>query len=245
MFVEELKDIDVDDGDCLKLVCVVVGDPTPLVSWFRNDEDVNMFEDYSFKYDVKTGLCGLTISDCMPDDSGKFTCVARNNHGLAKTSCVLVVKDLNKKQLKVARSESPRSNRRLSFQELKQMLKSDKVELNSQFVAPTFLTGLVDLEADDGSQVSFKVQMDGLPTPTVEWFFKEEAIKPSTDFFIETDTDKQTSSLTIMELFPDDEGTYRCKATNLMGTASTTSFLTVKSELDTWKILLKTSKLFG
>ena len=235
LFVEELKDIEVDDGDSLKLCCVVVGHPSPVISWFRNDKDVNMLEDYSFKYDLKTGLCSLLISDCMPDDSGNFVCLAKNNHGLAKTSCFLKVKDSNKKQLKVTKSESLQSSRRLSFNDLKQMLKSNKIEMNKQFKTPKFLKELFDKEVTDGTQASFEVEYDGLPTPSIEWFFKEDLIKPSSDFFIETDNEKQYSKLTIMEIFLDDEGVYRCKATNLMGSASTSCHMKVK---DNFKGLL-------
>lgn len=42
-FVNELKDLKINDGDTLTLVCTVKGDPEPQVTWFKNDQVRKLF----------------------------------------------------------------------------------------------------------------------------------------------------------------------------------------------------------
>ncbi|ESO07593.1 hypothetical protein HELRODRAFT_137829, partial [Helobdella robusta] len=86
---------------------------------------------------------------------------------------------------------------------------------------PVFTKHLNDIEVEDSSNVTFSVSFDGLPQPSIAWYFNEELLKSSADFFIDTDQTLKESRLVIKELFPDDEGTYICKAVNLLGTAVT------------------------
>ncbi|ESO07592.1 hypothetical protein HELRODRAFT_76139, partial [Helobdella robusta] len=81
LFVEKLRDVEVNDGDPVEMKCTVAGYPAPVVSWLRNGKDISLCKDYIVKYDLRSGVCQLSIKDCMPDDSGAFVCIARNSHG--------------------------------------------------------------------------------------------------------------------------------------------------------------------
>ena len=87
---------------------------------------------------------------------------------------------------------------------------------------------LRDQQINDGDRAIFKVLFRGIPSPTITWFFNSQPIKPSRDFQISVR--RGESSLVIVEVFPEDEGEYMCKAENTMGAAVTHCHLFVKCE---------------
>lgn len=96
---------------------------------------------------------------------------------------------------------------------------------------PRFNMPLRNQTVNDGEQVVFRVLFLGEPTPTVTWFFNSQPIHPSQDFRINVDRVRGESTLVIVEVFPEDEGEYMCKAENNHGTAITHCHLFVKREL--------------
>lgn len=94
--------------------------------------------------------------------------------------------------------------------------------------APRFTLPLRDQQVNDGDKAIFKVFFRGTPSPTVTWFFNSQPIKPSRDFQIHVDVKRGESSLVIVEVFPEDEGEYMCKAENTMGAAVTHCHLFVR-----------------
>ena len=93
---------------------------------------------------------------------------------------------------------------------------------------PRFNLPLRDQQINDGDRAIFKVYFRGYPAPTVTWFFNSQPIKPSRDFQINVDVKRGESSLVIVEVFPEDEGEYMCKAENTMGAAVTHCHLFVR-----------------
>ena len=97
---------------------------------------------------------------------------------------------------------------------------------------------LRDQSVSDGDEVVFRVLFRGSPAPTITWFFNSQPIKNSADFQLMIDAEKGESKLVIVEVFPDDEGEYMCRAENSMGTAVTHCHLFVKREsiLQHWSL---------
>lgn len=60
------------------------------------------------------------------------------------------------------------------------------------------------------------------------WYFNGQLIESSPDFRISEDPKRGESVMTIVELFPDDEGEYMCKVENPLGTAVTHCHLFVQ-----------------
>lgn len=65
--------------------------------------------------------------------------------------------------------------------------------------------------------------------PQVKWYRGEIVVKQSRYFRMTAENDVYT--LRISEAFPEDEGLYKCVATNNAGTASTSANLRVVGEL--------------
>uniref|UniRef100_A0A224ZAF7 Twitchin like n=1 Tax=Rhipicephalus zambeziensis TaxID=60191 RepID=A0A224ZAF7_9ACAR len=92
-------------------------------------------------------------------------------------------------------------------------------------VAPSFKVGLQDMSIKDGEPLLLKAVVDGDPEPSVEWFKNGESLKSSD--IISLKYKNREASLSIGEVYPEDEGEYVCVATNAEGKAETRSKLTV------------------
>lgn len=94
---------------------------------------------------------------------------------------------------------------------------------------PSFKQQLApQLKIDDGSRLELTVKVQGDPEPQVTWL-KNERIVSSSDV-VDLRYKNGVASLTIAEVFPEDEGEYVCTATNSIGTISTSCKLTINRE---------------
>lgn len=74
--------------DTCKLLCCLSGKPVPTVKWYKGANELSKYE-YSMTH--ADGVVTMEIIDCKPNDSGKYRCVATNQHGTDETSCVVIV----------------------------------------------------------------------------------------------------------------------------------------------------------
>ena len=66
----------------------MTGNPTPQVTWELDGQKIDSEEgDLRFE----NGVASLTLEDAMPEDSGKYTCVAVNSEGKATRECHVTV----------------------------------------------------------------------------------------------------------------------------------------------------------
>lgn len=74
-----------------KLECKAIGNPTPKIEWFKDDELIEENEDIILKYDQNSST--LIIKKCSFEWSGEYKCVATNKHGQATTMTELLVQE--------------------------------------------------------------------------------------------------------------------------------------------------------
>lgn len=73
------------DGDPVTVECSVAGYPAPTIQWLRNGTVlIPQHERYTISYDGETTT--LKFSNITAADAGKYTCVAQNQLGEAKTA---------------------------------------------------------------------------------------------------------------------------------------------------------------
>ncbi|XP_035210044.1 twitchin-like [Stegodyphus dumicola] len=96
---------------------------------------------------------------------------------------------------------------------------------DTTMTAPAFKEGLTDLKIKDGDPLTLKCVVTGDPDPQIEWFKNDEQLHSSD--IIDLKYKNKVATLSIGEVFPEDEGVYVCKATNSLGSVSTTGKLTI------------------
>lgn len=79
-FIEKLKPVQLMDGEQLMLTCRVIGNPTPKIQWFRNEQQLLETKGTTISQEVN-GTCSLTITEVFPEDAGEYTCYATNKIG--------------------------------------------------------------------------------------------------------------------------------------------------------------------
>ncbi len=66
-------------GDTLRLECVVTGDPTPVVTWIKDDVSLSSSSSPQISITISPdGMAVLSISSITVEDSGVYLCNATN-----------------------------------------------------------------------------------------------------------------------------------------------------------------------
>ena len=89
LFTAKLEDVRSHDGGEAKFKCKVDGHPEPVVSWFKDEEQI--FHSEEFQISHEEGVCELFIPDVYVEDSGKYIVVAKNDLGTASMMANLFV----------------------------------------------------------------------------------------------------------------------------------------------------------
>ena len=78
----------------------------------------------------------------------------------------------------------------------------------------------------EGKDIEFRCPAEGVPKPTISWYFNGKPMVPSDTVKI----DPVTGSLTIIEITKEEHGSYRCVATNPAGQDTMVSFTLIVSK---------------
>lgn len=108
-----------------------------------------------------------------------------------------------------------------------QLLEDTQFEEAQEFTSPRFVEQLEPVCVMDGEKLILTCQVEGFPTPKVEWYRNEEKVVENKDITIYQDT-QGVCVLTVQEVFPEDEGQYTCQAVNKVGEAITTTTVNVE-----------------
>lgn len=87
--LQGLKNVTVIEGESVTLECHISGYPSPKVTWYREDYQIESSIDFQVTF--QSGIARLMIREAFAEDSGRFTCSAVNEAGTVSTSCYLAV----------------------------------------------------------------------------------------------------------------------------------------------------------
>nr|XP_022301749.1 muscle M-line assembly protein unc-89-like isoform X1 [Crassostrea virginica] len=90
-FVTFLKDQKAEEGFCVKFQCVVSGNPTPRVEWYKDMEPVSRSSFMHTSYRGDGTACLQLFSPVADRDSGTYRCVARNSEGSCHSEAILSI----------------------------------------------------------------------------------------------------------------------------------------------------------
>lgn len=94
----------------LNLTCIVWGDPTPEVSWLKNEKLMASDEHCNLRFEAgKTTY--FTISGVRTSDSGKYGLVVKNKYG-SETSDFTVSVFIPEEEARKVSEERPKGNKK-------------------------------------------------------------------------------------------------------------------------------------
>uniref|UniRef100_A0A182PH82 Ig-like domain-containing protein n=1 Tax=Anopheles epiroticus TaxID=199890 RepID=A0A182PH82_9DIPT len=197
--IQPLADVCVQEGQRVRLQCVVAGVPDPMIEWYKNGISVQGNPDYRTSFDPASGVCTLMIDETVTADSADILCRAANEAGIADTTARLLVTEAPPPPPKPAGTP------------------------------PTFAMRLLDGGvAQEGQPFQYDCVVSGQPTPTVHWYKGDQCIDGSPDYRQTYDPASGVASLRIEQVYLEDQTHYTCRAVNDCGSDETSAFLTVK-----------------
>lgn len=88
VFSTPLRDRSVADNSSIKLTCNVLGDEFD-IQWMKNDQPISKSTRY--RTILENGLASFEIFSTCPEDSGEYSCIARNAFGETVSRSILKV----------------------------------------------------------------------------------------------------------------------------------------------------------
>jgi hypothetical protein len=173
------------------------------------------------------GYVALNMKYVNPEDSGTYTCRATNELGQAVTSSTLMVQSKASLDLE-AINESAIEKIRL----LEDISRFARREEEDYIVnqAPRFTTklhGPAQLVEQQSAHYECRIEPYPDPSMRVEWFHNGQPL--TTGHRFRTTCDFGFAALDILTVYAEDAGEYTCKATNRLGTASSSIKLSVST----------------
>jgi len=210
-FVKKMTDIELEDGQDLKLECVIESDPVATISW-QVDGDSSSLDDCDTNF--HNGIASLFLEDVMKEDSGFYTCIAENEAGKVTCSC--------KVEVKIPDNKKCEDNSEIT---------SNGVQSSTESREPTFLVQLADMTVKEGDDIKLHCQIGGNPPPQVTWLLDGEGIVEAE---IKNDEDGN-HELILVESLLDDEGVYTCIAENKYKRVMSSCKVTIQAALENEK----------
>ncbi|RWS15514.1 twitchin-like protein, partial [Dinothrombium tinctorium] len=246
----------IQHGIGVKLLACVSGKPTPEIKWFKDGKELSRFEYNMTHADgvVTLDISSCTIEDagkykCVASNylgEAETTCQVIVEGSCFSSLCYIdLITNTNSFYRKTASSASITlyANRRnpTTATEVKKPPKkygksdsgaitphrtrTKELTLPEQDSAPEFEEKLSNLTIKDGEPLLLKCVVKGVPEPKVEWTKNGEILRSSD--IMDLKYKNRVATLSIGEVYPEDEGEYVCKATNSEGSTTTKCRLTV------------------
>lgn len=138
----ELKNVTVNSGDPVKFQVQAIGNPSPIITWYKDDEKLEMSN--RIKEFHENDVFTLLLFECVASDSGSYECVAENAHGKVYTRAFLTV---------LGDEVKPEP------QPIEVVLNENNIRalpLSSKFKQPAIELPIKDQSVNEGSPVKFK-----------------------------------------------------------------------------------------
>lgn len=173
------------------------------------------------------GYVALDVIDLIAEDSGTYTCRAVNLVGSDEVSCLLSC--YSTAQILTDTQNETGLERIHYLEDRSKYHRREQVE-ETTTQAPIFTTSLKSVEIKEGQRAHFECRLIPVSDATmkVEWFHNNVPVKAGSRF-VETNSFGFVA-LDIMYAYPEDSGTYTCRARNAIGEAMTSATATVHSK---------------
>lgn len=205
---------------------IPVGDPTLRVEWFHNG--LPLLQGSRVKTQHDFGYVSLDLQRVLPDDSGTYTCKATNALGQAIASATLKVTATGSI---LVDSQFPEGLQKITRLESQQKYRREQIDERSTESKPVFVTALKGpVELAEGSSAHYECRIEPFPDSTmkVEWYRNGQPLTLGHRF--RTMFDFGFAALDILQVISEDSGEYTIKASNHLGSATSSIAIRVKGK---------------
>ncbi|XP_043921975.1 obscurin [Protopterus annectens] len=223
VFVTELQNQEVQESYPVSFDCMVSGNPTPIIRWFKDGKLIVENDHYMINEDQE-GCHQLIITAVVLKDMGVYRCVAENCVGVASTKAELRV-DVSSSDYDTADAAETSS-----YFSAQGSIAREQEGIESQAEEeqlPQILEDLNDVIVSPGAPMTkFQIHLKGYPPPRVHWFKDGQPLHPSERILVTEE--KGIHSLEILDVSNDDTGEYSTYISNLAGSAYSSARLLVQ-----------------
>lgn len=228
VFTLPVKDVKVAENQAVHFEArlVPVGDPKMRVEWLRNGVAIEASNRVTTMHDF--GYVALNMKYVNPEDSGTYTCRATNDLGQAVTSAKLMVQSKAALDL-----ETQNENAMEKIHQLEDSVRFARRE-EEEFVVtqkPKFTTklhGPTNLVEQQSAHYECRIEPYPDPNLKVEWYHNGQPL--TTGHRFRTTYDFGFAALDVLTVYAEDSGEYTCRATNQLGSETSSISLNVQSK---------------
>nr|XP_029725955.1 titin-like isoform X8 [Aedes albopictus] len=228
VFTLPVKDVKVAENQAVHFEArlVPVGDPKMRVEWLRNGVPIEASNRITTMHDF--GYVALNMKYVNPEDSGTYTCRATNDLGQAVTSAKLMVQSKAALDL-----ETQNENALEKIHQLEDAVRYSRREEEEYVVTqkPKFTTklhGPTNLVEQQSAHYECRIEPYPDPNLKVEWFHNGQPL--TTGHRFRTTYDFGFAALDVLTVYAEDSGEYTCRATNHLGSETSSIILNVTSK---------------
>jgi titin len=230
-FAEQLARLpDYNEGEKLRLEAQIEprGDPNMKVEWFVNGRPVNNGHRTRTVFDF--GFASLDVLDVQTRDAGEYIIRATNTLGTAESKTFLKVIGRGGVISDAQYAASLDKIRDLESYENGPSYIPDSIQDEKPVSAPIFTEPLPPVpELREGQSIHLEctVSPPNDPTLQIEWFLNGRPLHTGSRF--RTFNDFGAIGLDILTVIPEDSGEYVIKASNALGSNTSSTYIQVKA----------------
>lgn len=204
------------EGQSLHLECHVrpIDDPKLMITWFKNGQLLQA--GHRIKHVFNFGYVGFDIIQMYDEDSGCYTCQAKNDAGSAEVSCNIKCLPLKSIYLESSHPEILRKIDALERHERRQHADQTFPEIKPYFV--TQLSGPTDiLKEGQTAHIQCRYEPNDDPNLKLEWIFNGCPLLNASRFRMMNNFGY--AAIDMIGVIPEDTGIYSVAITNRAGSA--------------------------
>uniref|UniRef100_A0A4W6CMI8 Myomesin 2 n=1 Tax=Lates calcarifer TaxID=8187 RepID=A0A4W6CMI8_LATCA len=215
-FLVRLRSHTVYENTPVKLFCTVEGFPMPVIKWYKDGVILDISSG-RYLVQAKGGIHSLEIPRCSTDDTAQYTVVASNIHGQASSQASIIVKRFKEEEESCPYAWLPFNAAMLP-------------KIHYTKINITFLEKFGPVFSSEGGSATLSATMIVEPNlanlqPEAQWYRDDTRLFDSK--WVKIETGRGFSTLTIPNLYKDDEGLYTLRMVTKGGTAEHSAFVSV------------------
>jgi len=215
-FLVRLRSHTVFENAPVKIFCTVTGFPQPIVRWYK---DGILLDTTSGKYLVESlgGMHSLEIAKCSTDDTAQYVATASNTHGQASSQASIIVKRFREEEESCSYAWLP-------------FTAAMPTPVQFTKITITFVEKFEAVFALEGDSTSLSATMTLQPNlanlqPEAQWYRDGTLLSDSK--WVKIHVGRGCTTLSIPQLYKEDEGLYTLRMVTRGGVAEHSAFVSV------------------